>query len=102
MLDNLEDRWIEMKQNLPIGKRIYGKVFRAEPFGVFLDLGYPVLKGYQFSGIIDISTKDDEDSYGLPMSYDLWPKIGEKIYCKVLWHRELAKEISLAIVKLQK
>jgi ribosomal protein S1 len=99
MLDNLEDRWIEMKQNLPIGSRVYGKVFRTEPFGVFLDLGYPVLMGYQFSGIIDIPTKDDEDSYGLPMSYDLWPKIGETIYCKVLWYREDEQEISLAIVK---
>jgi ribosomal protein S1 len=99
MLDDLEGRWAEMKQNLPIGSRIYETIFRTEPFGVFLDLGYPVLKGYQFSGIIDIPTKDGEDSYGLPMSYNLWPKIGEKIYCKVLWPRENEKEISLAIVK---
>jgi hypothetical protein len=42
--------------------------------------------------------KDDEDSCGLPIDYDLWPKIGEKIYCKVLWHRDLEKEVSLAIV----
>jgi ribosomal protein S1 len=99
MLDDLEERWREMKQSCSIGSRLYGEVIRVEPFGIFLDLGYPIVKGYQFSGIIDIPTKDDEDSYGLPMSYDLWPKIGEKLFCKVLWHRELEKEISLAIVK---
>ena len=101
MSESLEDRWLEIKQNFPVGSKIYGEIFRAEPFGIFLNIGFPVLQGYQFSGIIDIPTKDDMDSCGLPISYDLWPKVGEKIYCKVLWHRELEKEISLAIVKLK-
>jgi hypothetical protein len=88
-----------MKQDFPIGIQINGTVLRIEPFGVFLNIGYPVLKGYQFSGIIDILTKDDKDSGGLPMNYDLWPKIGEIIHCKVRWHRDLEQEISLAIVR---
>jgi ribosomal protein S1 len=100
MLDDFEKHWQEVKQNHPIDSKLYGKVLRIEPFGIFLDIGYPILKGYQFSGLVDILTKDDEDSYGLPMDYDLWPKVGEKIYCKVRWHRELEKEISLAIVRL--
>jgi predicted RNA-binding protein with RPS1 domain len=100
MLNDLEERWQEMKQSCSIGSRLYGEVIRVEPFGIFLDLGYSVLKGYQFSGIIDISTKDDDDSYGLSIDYSLWPRIGEKIHCKVVWYREDNKEISLAIAKL--
>jgi hypothetical protein len=98
MINDLEERWKEMKQNFPIGKKLHGEVIRIEPFGVFLNIGYPVLQNFQFSGIIDILTKDDEDSCGLPIDYNSWPKIGEKIYCEVLWHRDLEKEVSLAIV----
>jgi ribosomal protein S1 len=97
--NNLEKRWEKMKQDFPIGTTINGIVLRNEPFGVFLNIGYPVLKGYQFSGIIDILIKDDENSEGLPMNYDLWPKVGATINCKVRWHRDHDQEISLAIAR---
>lgn len=99
--DWIDSEWERVKQELPIGSKLYGTVFRTEPFGIFLDIGYDVIDRYMLSGIIDILTKDDEDSYGLPMDNSLWPKIGDTVYCKVVWHRDVLKEVSLAISKRQ-
>jgi ribosomal protein S1 len=96
----IEEQWEEMKLALPIGYQLYGDVISIKPFGVFVDVGYEVIDGYIFSGIIDIGTKDDHDSSGLPFDYLLWPKIGERIYCKVVWHRDGIKEVSLSLVKI--
>lgn len=92
MLDDFDKYWQEIKQSHPIDSKLYGKVLRIEAFGIFLDIGYPILKGYQFSGLIDILTKDDEDSYGLPIDYDLWPNIGEKFIVKFVGIETLKKK----------
>jgi Uma2 family endonuclease len=97
-LDWVARKWEQMKQEFPIGSKIHGRVFRIEPFGIFLDIGYEVIGGYMCSGLIDIITKSDEDSHGLPHDYSIWPSIGEKVYCKVVWHRDSEKEVSLSIV----
>jgi ribosomal protein S1 len=94
----VDSQWERLKQELPIGHKLYGHVVRIEPFGVFLDIGYKIIDGYKLSGLIDIGTKSDHDSSGLPMDYSLWPKIGEKVYCKVVWLRDSNKELSLSIV----
>ena len=94
----IDNQWGEIKQEYPIGHKLYGIVIRTKPFGIFLDIGYEVIDGYKLSGIIDIGTKSDEDSSGLPRDSSLWPKIGEKVYCKVVWHRDHNKEVSLSII----
>jgi ribosomal protein S1 len=96
--DWVENQWTKIKQEFPVGHKLYGCVIAIKPFGVFLDIGYKVIDGYKLSGIIDIGTKSDEDSSGLPMDNSLWPKIGEKVYCKVVWHRDSIKEVSLSII----
>jgi Uma2 family endonuclease/predicted RNA-binding protein with RPS1 domain len=97
-LDWIDRQWEQMKQEFPIGSKVRGRVFRIEPFGIFLDIGYEVIGGYMCSGLIDIITKSDDDSHGLPHDYSIWPGIGEKLYCKVVWHRDSEKEVSLSIV----
>jgi predicted RNA-binding protein with RPS1 domain len=67
-LDWVDRQWEQMKQEFPIGSKVHGRVFRIEPFGIFLDIGYEVIGGYMCSGLIDIITKSDEDSHGLPMT----------------------------------
>jgi hypothetical protein len=94
-------RWEKLKAEYPIGHKFHGRIFRVERFGVFLDLGHPIINNYKMSGIIDIITKGDDDSSGLPIEYDLWPKIGQEIHCKVIWYRDSIKEISLAILNDQ-
>lgn len=96
--DSVDSQWEKIKQECPIGHKLYGIVTRIEPFGIFLDIGYEVIDGYKLSGLIDIGTKSDEDSNGLPMENSLWPKIGVKVHCKVVWHRDLEKEVSLSII----
>jgi ribosomal protein S1 len=94
----VDSQWGKLKQEFPIGHKLYGRVVRIEPFGVFLDIGYEIIDGYKLSGLIDIGTKSDRDSSGLPMDYSLWPKIGENVYCKVVWPRDSVKELSLSII----
>jgi ribosomal protein S1 len=98
---NEDNQWEIAKKNFPIGRKFYGTVIRIEPFGVFVNIGYKVIDGYKLSGIIDIITKSDNDSEGLPLDYSFWPILGQKVYCKVLAYREAPKEVSLSLVKNQ-
>jgi ribosomal protein S1 len=99
MIDDLvEKQWIKLKTSLPIGLKFIGTVIMVKPFGVFVDVGFEIIDGYKLSGIIDVITKDDHDSSGLPLDYNLWPSIGERIHCKVLHYRDSIKEVSLGIV----
>ncbi len=94
----LDEQWKELKLSFPIGHKFYGSVIRIEPFGIFVHLGYPVVDGYKLSGIIDIITRADHDSSGLPVDYSLWSKLNQQIHCKVIWYRETIKEVSLSLV----
>jgi hypothetical protein len=45
-------RWEKLKAEYPIGHKFCGRVFHIESFGVFLDLGHPIIDNYKMSGII--------------------------------------------------
>ncbi len=100
--DWIANQWEILKDNFPVGRKFYGTVIRIEPFGVFVNIGYEIIDGYKLSGIIDIITRSDDDSEGLPMDYSLWPILGQQVYCKVLAYREAPKEVCLSLVKDQK
>jgi hypothetical protein len=89
-MNEIDLLWERMKHEYPIGHKLYGNVLMVRPFGIFVDLGYTIFDGCQFSGIVDIGTKDDDDSSGLPMDNSLWP---------VVAYRESSKEICLRLAK---
>ncbi|MEH2395068.1 MAG: hypothetical protein V7K21_26590 [Nostoc sp.] len=62
-------------------------------------LGYKLIDGYKLSGIIDIATKPDYDSSGLPTDTSLCPQVGQRIRCKVIAYREYNKEVDLRLVQ---
>ena len=67
--------WIEIEKIYPIGSKITGKVEYHAPFGIFIDIDYPV-----FKGLIQITDFLDEDI----MSADMYPPVGSKIEAVVL------------------
>jgi hypothetical protein len=89
----------ELKHNLPIEHKFYAEVISVKPFGLFVYLGYQVIDGYKLSGIIDIATKPDYDSFGLPTDTSLWPQVGQRVHCKVIAYREYNKEVDLRLVQ---
>jgi hypothetical protein len=99
--DELETTWEEAKAKYPIGHRFQGKVVNAEHYGIFLDLGFPIVDGYKLSGLIDIVTFPDEDSLGLPaprFSTTPWPVVGAMLSCKVVGHRDQQMEVACALL----
>jgi ribosomal protein S1 len=94
----INKQWEELKSNLPIGYKFYGEVASIKHFGVFVNVGYAIIDGYQLSGLIDIVTKSDLDSSGLPIDNSLWPHVGQQVYCKVISYREGSKEVDLRLV----
>ncbi|MDM9379225.1 S1 RNA-binding domain-containing protein [Chlorogloeopsis sp. ULAP01] len=98
-MSDVDKQWEELKRNFPIGHKFYGEVASIKPFGVFVYLGYQVVNGYKFSGIIDIATQSDSDSSGLPTDNSLWPQVGQRIHCKVIAYREYNKEVDLRLVQ---
>jgi len=73
-----EDRkldWKEIKTLYPVGSKITGKVEHHAPFGIFLDIGHPVVKG-----LIQITDFLDEGV----MSPRMYPPIGHVIKAVVL------------------
>lgn len=64
----------EFQKEFYIGYKFSGEITRIKRFGIFVYLGYQVIDGYKLSGIIDIATKPDYHSSGLPTDTTLWPK----------------------------
>ena len=54
MASMIEITWNELKQKLNIGSVISGTILRHEPYGVFVDIGYP------YEGLIQITDFKDE------------------------------------------
>jgi predicted RNA-binding protein with RPS1 domain len=98
-MDEIDLKWEQMKHEYPVGYKFYGNVLKIKPFGIFVSMGYPILDDYSFTGIVDIATKSDNDSSGLPLDNSLWPRVEQKIYCKVIAYRESSKEVCLRLVK---
>ncbi|OUL20676.1 hypothetical protein [Nostoc sp. 106C] len=98
-MSDIDKQWENLKQKFPIGYKFYGEITKVKPFGIFVYLGYQVIDGYKLSGIIDIVTKPDCDSSGLPTDTSLWPQVGQRVHCKVIAYRECNKEVDLTLVK---
>ncbi|MEH1793231.1 MULTISPECIES: hypothetical protein [unclassified Nostoc] len=98
-MSDIDKQWEKLKHNLPIGHKFYGEVISVKPFAIFVYLGYQVIDGYKLSGIIEIATKSDCDSFCLPTDTSLWPQVGQSIHCKVIAYREYNKEVDLRLVQ---
>ncbi|MBD2461013.1 S1 RNA-binding domain-containing protein [Oscillatoria sp. FACHB-1407] len=88
-----------MKRRFPIGHKFWGEVLRINPFGVFVNLGYPNRNTYLLCGIIDVATRSGCDSFGLPEDISEWPQVGQRVHCKVIAHREHNKQVDLRLVR---
>ncbi|TYQ24541.1 hypothetical protein [Pseudanabaena sp. UWO310] len=92
MNDDIDVLWNELKNSYPIGHTFFGKVIKVRQFGIFVELpDYQVIEGYKLSGIIDVVSKS------LPIDHSLWPKVGAKVYCRVIWYRK-NKEVDLELI----
>jgi len=69
------DIWNEIMTDYPIGSVIKGKIEYHAPFGVFVDVGHPILKG-----LIQIIDFLDEGR----MTPDQYPALGTEISAVVL------------------
>ena len=82
--------WEQSKAASPIGTIATGKIVDSQPFGVFVDIGLPAIC------IIDIA--NPALGYGamkLPPDHACWPKLGDSVRGRVVWFRELEREIDL-------
>lgn len=74
-----EEFWNQIKSTYQLGKLTYGKVEAHAPFGVFVDLGDPKVKG-----IIQITDFVDTGS----MTPEMYPEIGSPVGAVVVGYTE--------------
>ena len=94
---NESEKWNDLKDQVQIGDEIDGIVCGTKPFGVFVDIGFQVVDGHKFAGIIDIALSPAQGVEALPLNKEEWPKIGEQVSCVVLAYRERSFEVDLGI-----
>jgi len=72
------ESWIKLKAKLKIGTMVYGKVFRVERFGVFVDINEV------FDGIVLAPYINDKEY----VASDDFPKIDDVVECIILGFAE--------------
>jgi ribosomal protein S1 len=77
--------WDEVKERLPVGTEVTGRVVAVRPFGVFVDLGVG------FSGLLEVPNMAGE---GRKTEAD-YPQVGQVVTANVLWHRDTNQQICL-------
>lgn len=82
-----EEAWREVKQQLPVGSMIEGRVTRHEAYGMFVDIGL------EFEGLIQIVDIKDEGR-ATPEDY---PSIGTLVVARVLGFKENNRQVCLGI-----
>ena len=97
MMDVQGVSWRSLRSEYLIGDLIECKVLRIEPFGMFVDVGMKIESGYMFCGVIDISA-GGSGLKSLPVDRSLWPKVGDRLICKVISYNERNCQMYLAIV----
>jgi len=75
--------------SLTIGSTIIGIVANARPFGLFVDIGV------YFAGLIDIGHISFNGGVQLPPHCAEWPKVGDKIRCRISYFRFRNQQIGL-------
>ena len=78
--------------SLAIGSRITGRVERAVPFGLFVNIGGP------FIGLIDIGHVRFNGGVQLPSDPADWPNEGDEIQCNIGYFRLHDQQIGLGWV----
>ena len=74
--------WVAIKQKLPIGSEVSGRVVAAAAFGVWMDIGV------QFPALLEVPQLDD-------FWHDRYPPEGEMLAAKVLDFRESGRQVYL-------
>lgn len=82
-----EVTWDELKRKLSVGSVITGTVSRHEPYGVFVDIGYP------YEGLIQITDFKDE---GVMVPED-YPLVGSMVRAVVLGFKEYGYQVWLGV-----
>jgi ribosomal protein S1 len=80
--------WEEVKDSLPIGTKVRGKVLRHAPFGIFVSL-----PGIPFDGLLQITDFKDTGRM-IPKEY---PALESTIDAVVLGFKETGKQIWLGM-----
>lgn len=83
------EQYYEYIGSLAIGSRITGRVERAAPFGLFVNIGGP------FIGLIDIGHGRFNGGVQLPRDQENWPNEGDEIHCSIGYFRLHNQQIGL-------
>lgn len=86
-----EETWREVKQQLPVGSMIEGRVIRHEAYGMFVDIGI------ECEGLIQIVDISDDR----PVTPDDYPPIGALVVARVLGFKENGHQVRLGIKRSQ-
>lgn len=82
-----EETWRDVKQQLPVGSIVEGRVTRYETYGVFVDIGL------ECEGLIQIIDIKDDGT----VTVDDYPSIGAPIVARVLGFKEKGHQVWLGI-----
>jgi small subunit ribosomal protein S1 len=77
--------WEVVKARFPIGSTANGVVVNVAPFGVFINLG---------DGAIGLLLVPEMAGDHRKQLAD-YPKVGEQVTARVLWHRDSNRQVSL-------
>jgi ribosomal protein S1 len=80
--------WDEAKKRFPVGARVHGIVTQHCPFGIFVDLGDPVVKG-----LVEIPEFLDEGR----MTPEQFPPVGAAVEAVVIGHMDGNRQVWLCM-----
>lgn len=80
--------WKDIEMKYPVGSLLTGTVERHFPFGIFLDIGHPLVKG-----LVQIIDFLDEGT----MTEELYPSIGTEVKAFVFGYATWNNQIKLGM-----
>lgn len=84
-----EENWNRLKSELKIGDTVQGRIFKVEPYGVYVDIGR------DFYGIV-LAPQIGKES----IAFDEYPKIGETISAIILGFSHYRSQLEFSYVSL--
>ncbi len=108
-----EKHWQMLKQQYPIGRKFWGKVWKVEPFGLLIEVDDFPKESYKHTvGVIDVGHeiffKKNAYSWVHKEGYTeldrddqtLWPQKGDYIFCAVCYYRDYTTSGQLGLAWL--